>query len=298
MISLIVFMRRSSTFLSFLLFSISGAFSQHISGKLRLEQGEILDITMVVKTSVIQQAGDQSIDFNVDATGNHSYKVTNTTEDNSTLHHQLQRIRFSFEGMGPKRSFDSDEEKDMKGPFGKPMKEMLEKTYDVIIDNNGKTLMVLPEKIQFSEMDNQMAIISSLLKDVMDLVHPPQKEGPSIFKILPDGQSGIGHTWTTTYENGGGKVDAGYKIADINDTTIVIDFAEKSVTVTKAEMMGSETTTTMNNSSKGKIILDRATGILREKTINTESTGSTESAFGNLPVTSKTITIITVKPVQ
>ncbi|MBL7732983.1 MAG: hypothetical protein JNM88_17560, partial [Chitinophagaceae bacterium] len=62
--------------------------------------------------------------------------------------------------------------------------------------------------------------------------------------------------------------------------------------------MGNETTTTMNNKSTGKIILDRSTGIIREKLINTESTGNTEAPFGTIPVTSKTSTIITVKPVN
>ena len=79
---------------------------------------------------------------------------------------------------------------------------------------------------------------------------------------------------------------------------LILLMAENSVTVTKAEMMGSETTTTMNNKSTGKIILDRVTGIMREKTINTESNGNTEASFGTLPVTSKTTTVITVKPVQ
>jgi Family of unknown function (DUF6263) len=272
--------------------------AQKVSGRLKFEQGQTFNITMQVKTSVIQQAGDQSIDFNVDATGNHSYKITNSTDDNSTLHHQLQHIRFSFEGMGPKRSFDSNEEKDMNGPFGKPMKEMLEKTYDIIIDSNGKTLMALPEKIQFGETDNQMAIISSLLKDVTDLVQPPQKDKGSFFKVLPDSATGKGGTWTETYENENGKFNAAYALSDITDSTIIVDFAASSVTITKAVMMGTETTTTMNNKSTGKIILDKMTGIIREKTMNTESSGTTESAFGNLPVTSKTTTTITVKPVN
>jgi hypothetical protein len=291
-------MKRFPAFLFFLLFTITISFGQYISGKLKLKQGQILDITMQVKTSVVQQAGDQSIDFNVDATGNHSYKITNATEDNSTLHHQLQHIRFSFEGMGPKRSFNSNEEKDMNGPFGKPMKEMLDKTYDIIIDSNGKTLMALPEKIQFAEMDNQMAIISSLLKDVIDLVQPPQKGKNSFFKVLPDSAMGKGGTWTESYENENGKFNAAYALSDINDSTIIVDFAASSVTITKAVMMGTETTTTMNNKSTGKIVLDKITGIIREKTMNTESSGTTESAFGNLPVTSKTITTITVKPVN
>ena len=272
--------------------------AQKVSGRLKFEPGQTFDITIQVKTSVVQQAGDQSIDFNVDAIGNHSYKVTNTTEDNNTLHHQLQRIRFSFEGMGPKRSFDSNEEKDMNGPFGKPMKEMLGKTYDIVIDSNGKTLMALPEKIQFAEMDNQMAIISSLLKDVIDLVLPPQKGKNSFFKVLPDSANGKGGTWTESYENENGKFDAAYALSDITDSTIIVDFAASSVTITKAVMMGTETTTTMNNKSTGKIVLDKITGIIREKTMNTESSGTTESAFGNLPVTSKTTTTINVKPAQ
>ncbi len=291
-------MRRFVASFFFLLFSITATFSQAISGKLKLDQGQILDITMQVKTSVVQQAGDQSIDFNVDATGNHFYKVTNSTEDNSTLHHQLQRIRFSFEGMGPKRTFDSNEEKDMNGPFGKPIKEMLEKTYEIIVDSNGITLMTLPEKIQFAEMDNQMAIISSLLKDVMEIVQPPQKGKASFFKVLPDSATGKGSTWTESWENENGKFDAAYALSDITDSTIIVDFAASSVTITKAMMMGTEISTTMNNKSTGKIILDKITRIIREKTMNTESRGTSESAFGNLPVTSKTTTIISVKPVQ
>ncbi len=60
-------------------------------------------------------------------------------------------------------------------------------------------------------------------------------------------------------------------------------------------MMGNETVTTMNNKSTGKIILDRATGIMKQKTETTESNGNTETSFGTLPVTSKTVTTIIVK---
>jgi hypothetical protein len=93
-------------------------------------------------------------------------------------------------------------------------------------------------------MDNQMAIISSLLKDVIDLVQPPQKGKSSFFKVLPDSAKGKGSTWTESYENENGKFNAAYSISDITDSTIVIDFAASSVTITKATMMGTETTTT------------------------------------------------------
>ncbi len=61
-------------------------------------------------------------------------------------------------------------------------------------------------------------------------------------------------------------------------------------------MMGRETITTMNSTSSGKIIVDIATGIVKEKIIITESNGNTEAMGGTMPVTAKTIITIHVKP--
>jgi len=268
--------------------------SQKISGKLHFNQGQTLNITLDLKTNIVQQAMGQAIDFNVNATGEHFYTVTNTTEDNSTLNHKVKRVSFSFDGMGQKRNFDSNNEKDMNGMFGKPIRELLEKKYDIIVDSNGKTLMAIPEKIELTAGDSRMAIITTMLQDVFDLVQPPKKGISSFFKVLPEGGAAKGEAWTESYMNERGKFDAAYTISDINDSTIVVDFAANSVTVAKAEMMGSETTTTMNNKSTGKIIIDRLTGLIREKTISTESNGNTEASFGTLPVTSKTTVTIKV----
>lgn len=272
--------------------------AQKVNGRLKFEQGQVLGIQLQVQTTIAQQAMGQAIDFTVDAAGNHSYKVTNSTEDNSTLNHQVNRVSFTFDGMGQKRSFDSDKEADMKGMFGKPMKELLEKKYDIIVDPSGKTLMALPEKITLTAGDSRMAIITNMLQDIFELVQPPAKGSASFFKVLPDTETGKGEPWTESHTNERGKFDAAYSISDINDSTIVVDFAASSVTVTKAEMMGSETTTTLNSKSSGKIILDRVTGIMREKTFTTEANGNTESSFGTLPLTSKSTTTIKVTALQ
>jgi len=284
------------TLLSLLSFNIL-LYGQSLTNHLKFDQGQILQLSHQVKNTISQQAMGQAIDFTVEASGYHSYTVTNTTEDNSTLHHKVNRITFSFDGMGQKKSFDSNEEKDLNGQFGKPIKDVLEKKYDIIIDPSGTTLLAIPEKITRNESDSRMAIITNMLKDVIDIVQPPQKGKASFFKVLPEKEPVKGLTWTESYSNETGKFDAAYVISDINDTTIVVDFAGNSVTVTKAEMMGSETVTTMNNKSTGKIILDKLTGIIREKTINTESNGNTEASFGTIPVTSKTTSVITVKTV-
>jgi hypothetical protein len=60
-------------------------------------------------------------------------------------------------------------------------------------------------------------------------------------------------------------------------------------------MMGNESTTIMNNKTTGKIILDKLTGIIREKTSTIESNGSTVVMGNTVPVTSKTTILIKVK---
>jgi hypothetical protein len=286
---------KKNVFFVLLFCHASALFSQKVAGKLLFEQGQILNITMQMKTTIAQQAMGQAIDFTVDATGTHEYKVTNYTEDNSTLNHHVKTINFAFDGMGQKRTFDSNNEKDINGPFGKPIKDLLEKKFDMIIDPSGTTLMAIPEKIQLTENDSRMAIITNMMKDVFNLVQPPQKGRSSFFKVLPESEVGKGDSWTESYDIDGGKYEAAYTLAEITDSLIIIDYTANSKTVTKAEMMGNETTTTMNNKSTGKILVDKLTGIIREKTINTESTGNTEAPFGTLPVTSRTSTIITVK---
>jgi hypothetical protein len=71
--------------------------------------------------------------------------------------------------------------------------------------------------------------------------------------------------------------------------------AGTSVTTTKMEIMtGMEITTTLNNKITGKIILDKVTGIIRQRSSTTESTGTTEGMGGATPITSRNTTTILV----
>ena len=279
-----------------LLAVVSPTFCQTTSGSLKFKQGQELEVSMNLKSSIAQEAMGQSIDFNVDGVATHMYTVTNTTSYNSTLHHKMKRISYSFDGMGQKQSFDSDKQKDLDGQFGKPIKELLGKTYDMVIDPTGKVMMVVPEKLETSNPDPRIMMIMSMLTDLVSTVQPPQKNKASFFKVLPDGEISIGGNWSESENTESGKFTTNYTIASINDTTIVVEFTGTSNSTTKAEMMGMETSTTMNSKTKGNIILDRGTGIIRQKTNITDSNGSTEVMGTTLPVTSKITTVINVKP--
>ena len=266
--------------------------------KLVFEQGKKYGITMDVKSKISQQAMGRGIDFNVNATGIHNYTVTNATDDNTTLHHEVDQILFSFDGMGQKRSFDSDSEKDMKGMFGSTIKQYKDKKYDMVIDPYGVVLMSFPEKVEIKEEDSRLAIVTNMLQDVLDIVQPPKKGNGSFFKILPAKEIATGDTWTERSTIEGGSSTTNYTIAAISDTAIVISYEGNSSTATTAQMMGNTVTTHMKNTFNGKITVDPVTRIMKEKTMTMDGKGEAETPFGNQPVTSKVDTIITVKSAE
>ncbi|HET6996620.1 MAG TPA: DUF6263 family protein [Chitinophagaceae bacterium] len=285
-----------SFFIFFFPFAVS--FSQKVSGKLQFLQGQIIGVTVELKTTVSQEAAGQAIDFTANGTAWHSFKVTNATDNNTTLHHDVKRISFNFDGMGQKRSVDSDNPKDLEGFLGKPVKEILSKNYDMIIDPGGTTLLTKPEKIQLSKIDDRLAVVFNLLKDITGIIYPPKKNEPSFFKVLPDTATGLNASWSESGVDSTGMYKTTYTLSAITDSTLIVDLKGSSSTVTKNEMMGMQTTTSMNSTYTGKLTIDKLTGIIREKTITTSSNGSTEAMGGTLPVTSKTTIVIRVKPVQ
>ena len=280
-------MKKNALFV-FVLFIAGNLYSQIVNKKPVFQQSQMMQVTMETKSTISQQAGGQSIDFNVNGSAVHSYKVTNTNSDNSTLHHEAKRIKFDFDGMGQSKSFDSDIQKDMDGPLGKPIQETLKKTFDMIVDSTGKVLLVKPEKFAAEEMEGPMKLMANMLKDVLSVVEPPAMGTNSIFKILPDHSVNKGDTWSETVETAEGKINNNYTLSDVTDSTLIVDITGTSVTNSKLEIMaGMEIAFLLNNKSSGKIIIDRKTNFPKERVLNTESNGTMQGLGGETPIISK-----------
>jgi hypothetical protein len=290
------FMQKSLFLTTSLCFSIFFSVAQKVASQLQFEQGKTLAIHITVQNTVTQQAMGQAIDFSTSGTVLHAFTVTNSTGDNTTLHHTTKSLQFQFDGMGQKRSFDSGVEKDMKGQFGGLAKEMLDKSYDIIIDKSGKTLLARPEKTTLAIADDRMVIITDMLKELTDVIYPPKKGANSFFKILPEQETGIGETWTEDIVTETGKSTTMYTLSAITDTAIVVDFKSTISSATTSQMMGMEATRNMNSTATGKILLDKTTGIIKEKTSTVESSGTTEAMGTNMPLSSKSVITIKVKP--
>lgn len=270
--------------------------AQTIPGILKFEEGKVFTIQMEIKTTIAQQAGEKAIDFNVEGTAAHSFKVLSTSGNMTTLQHKANALQFNFDGMGQHRSFDSRLEKDMAGPFGGTVKDILSRTYTMVVDQTGKVISIDPEKTGPLAIDDRFSIVFSMLKDVTDVAYPPKKGDASFFKVLPDKEISNGEHWIETGQRENGKYSSEYQVTGVSDSTISVDLKGTGNSNTRATMMGRETSTTMNSSNSGRIIIDKTTGIIREKRITTEANGITEAMGGTLPVSSRTTIIIQVKP--
>ena len=123
----------------------------------------------------------------------------------------------------------------------------------------------------------------------------PAADEAGFFKVLPDQLIDTGYYWRDSVDHATEKSITDYTLKEVNDSTLVVSFTGQSTTVTKAVFMGNETVTTMNHKITGNIILDRSSGLIREKTTSIESNGSTEAMGGKLPVTSRTTIGVSVK---
>src|SRR6187431_2056314 len=138
----------------FILVAVTLLKGQTINPRIEFTRGQALNIRLEVKASVAQQSAGQAIDFTADAVALHGYKVINQAKGQNTLHHATKKIAFNFDGMGQKRSFDSDNKNDMEGPFGEPVKGMLGSSFEMTLDETGNVVMTSSGKKEAPSADD------------------------------------------------------------------------------------------------------------------------------------------------
>lgn len=286
---------KKNVFLISVLFISLFAFSQKVSSKLNFKPGQQIEISSTVKSTVTQEAMGQPIEFNIDGAVSQTYNVSRVADGNTTLVHKPKRIYVKFDGMGQNQTLDSDKNEDLDSEMGKPLKAALEKNYEITIDASGKVVSVKSSANQ-KESDKPGAdMMGNISSQVGASLEPPNEGDASFFKVLPDKAIAKGESWSDSSAKEGKKSNTQYTLTDITDNEILVDFKGNSSTETKAEMMGMETVTKMKNNTTGKIIIDKATGIIKQKTSTNDATGTIDVMGQTVPLSSKTTTIINVK---
>ena len=273
------------------------AFAQKVGNKLTFQKGEKLEITTNMNSTSTSQMMGQSMESTTGSTFQSVYEVGNASPDSASMIVQVKRIKFDAQMMGRNETFDSDNADDLKDNIGKMIKPILDKKYTVTVNTTGTVTSVKDDVDKKSKSSNNNAMIGMMMGGAGSDMSTPKIGDATLFKILPDHEVGKGDTWKSESSSESGKRTTTYTIADITDNDVLIDFTEESTLTNKQQMMGQDASVDVKSKSTGKIILDRKTGLLKQKTFLTNSEQNMNLGGMQIPSTSKATTTITVKVV-
>jgi uncharacterized protein DUF6263 len=278
---------------------ITCGYSQKVAGKLNFKKGDKIEVSSITKSVISQEAMGQNIEFNVERNITEIYEILDVNADQSKVNHTIKRIALIIDGMGQTQSFDSDKKDTVEGKAVSPLQDALVKKYEATINRQGTITGVkniTEESSKPAEANADMIVnLLKMLGPTIQLPTQPVQGEASLFKIMPAKELGKNESWTDSTVNAEGKEITTYTLKDITATEILIDYTTQSSTSVKGEMMGMETTTNLNNKTKGTITIDKTSGIIKQKIGNTESNGTVEMMGQSIPLTAKSTTTINVK---
>jgi hypothetical protein len=213
------------------------------------------------------------------------FDVEDVQNGNAVIEHKIKRLQFNLQSMMGNESFDSENEADMKGPSGKALEKTIKNKYTMTLDPAGKVLDVKKDEDSIKSEPAPEAIVINMISKMAEGLEAPMPGDKSDFSILPSKEIGVGESWIDSVENR----KTVYTIDSITNDLVVISFTESQKIEQKQEMMGQEVSISSNEFTTGTIRLDRSSGILRDKTAETNSEGTMNAMGQSIPMQSTVI---------
>lgn len=256
-------------FFAFLfLFSASVAFGQKATNKLTFAKGQTLEVLTNIDISAESMMGPTSGTVTIADT----YTVSDASPESYTLQKVPKQVKMNFTVGSQQMKVDSDKPEEMNSLLAQPVKEIMSRKPEFTVDASGKITSV--KMIEAEKKEGTSGNMMGLMLPGMDMASAqPQAGNPSIFQVLPEHEVGIGDTWTDSLSTEDNKNRTTYKVKNITDSEIILDFTSEGTTTTTKEAMGMKVAVDAANKATGTILLDKTTGIIKQKA----STNTTET---------------------
>lgn len=279
-----------------LVFSAGISFSQ--TNQLIFSKGQRLELTTQMTSATSMELMGQAMQSSATTSVSEIFDVKDTANTGATIEHSVKRIQFDVTGgMGQNFSFDSDKEEDRKGDIGKSLDKTLKDKYQMTVDKKGIVTGAKADENNPKSTGANDGMIGMMLSQLNVNAEMPKVGDAIVFKILPGDKIDKGYSWTDSLSTASGTKKTIYTVSDITDNEIAIDFTEESTVKTTQQIMGVDATINSKSAATGKIILDKQTGLLKQKTTNIDAHETIETQGQSMPSTSKRTITVTVKPV-
>lgn len=281
-----------------LVFAAVTGFAQKVNNKLSFQKGQKLEVVYETsKNSSVELMG-QAMETKVNSTLTELLDVEDVHDQGTTLEHKIKNLKFTLNTPMQNESFDSEKDAG-KGEVGKLLEKSLKNKYTMTLDPTGKVISVKGDDDNRNDTSQNIADMAGLLSAQLGLNLALPKAGEaSSFKILPEREVGVGDTWTDSSSTEGQTRKTNYSVKSITGTEILLDYTEQLNINTQQQIMGVDANIVTNDKTTGTIVLDKATGLMKQKTSATEEEGTIEAQGQKIPIKGKTNVTVTVRPAQ
>ncbi len=263
-------------------------FGQKASNHLTFTKGQKLEVVTNMNISAESMMGPSSGTITVADT----YTVNEAAANGFSLTKVPKQVKMNFTIGSQEIKVDSDSPQDMNSMFGQPVKEIMSQKPEFTIDANGMVTAVKGDEKKKGDETPAAGMMGMMLPGMDFAAAAPKVGNPSFFQVLPNREVGPGDTWTDSLNEEGNKNVTVYRVKDISDKEIVLDFTGDGSTITAKEAMGMNINVNATNRSTGSILLDKATGIVKQKT-STNTTQTTMNLGGREVTSTVKTTMVT-----
>jgi len=255
--------------------------AQKVNNQLHFEKGQKLEMDVTVNSTMTSAMGEAKVNAFI----TRSFDVEEVKNGTASIEHKVKHIKVDLESAMGSQKFDSENEADMKSDAGKKVEKSLKNKYTMTVDGTGKVTAVKKDDDNPNEAKGDAGpdMMTNLLAQVIDGIKLPEPGDKTEFSILPEREVSKGDTWTDTT---GGKT-AVYTVVDITDNDIILSFNETQNVHATQEANGMEIAINSVDKTTGRIRIDRKSGLMKEKSANTDSDGTMEAMGQSLPITKK-----------
>ena len=265
------------------------------TGNIKLNKGQKFFIDNKITAITTQQLLGQSMESNAEILTNFTIDVKEIKNNNFNLNNTFTRVTAKISAMGNNINFDSDKKEDMNGEYGSSLKEIINQPKQILINRWGKVLNA--PALQNTADKSQVDVLKMMMQQFLG---DPDETGYGVTVAFVSVPAKIvkGFNWTDSSTKDGIQKSTIYTVKNISENTALVSISGILNTDANMQMHGMD----FQNKSKGNItgeeIIDITTGIIKQRKTTVESTGtvSVKSQGLEIPMTTKIISVSSVKP--
>jgi Family of unknown function (DUF6263) len=265
--------------------------SQGQTNKLVLTKGQKLELSNEVKSKISMEMMGQSMEIISNVNMLQAIEVNEKSDSGYAVSATLKKMKMEGSAMGQNMNYDSEKKEDQDTEIGKNFKNKINAVTESQVNENGKTTSVkkLATEVEGAEGGNPMAMMQN-----MGGGNNEEAGAGAAFMVLPAGKK-VSDSWSDSSNADGVKVNRTYTVKDVKGSETTVTLKGTQSISKKIENQGMEVNVLMDTKLSGEITVDTTTGLVKQKTITVEGTGTSEVMGQSIPITTVSTTTTIVK---